>query len=252
MKIKIIRMFKSDLSGKTFPDNQKVSAVSIRTGILEIMRRDHPGELNHISRSELDDYRQRYIEESLRSDVDQVTSLEKEVLEKLRNHEVVSDNIEDSWTKRYTVGQRVADKVATFGGSWTFIIFFCGFILFWIVINVVALFSKNFDPYPFILLNLMLSCLAALQAPVIMMSQNRSEEKDRQRAREDYKVNLKSEIEISTLHEKIDHLIIDQQSRLFEIQHIQVEMLRDLAEEVAELKRLYCQGATELRRERKL
>ncbi len=234
-------MFTSDISGQKFPDSQKIPVESIRNGLLEMIRRDHPRPISQISRSELDDYRQRYIEETLRSEVEKVTSLENEVIEKLQHHELISDNIEDDWEQQYTPGQRVADKVATFGGSWTFILCFCGFILIWIAVNVWALFSKNFDPYPFILLNLMLSCLAALQAPVIMMSQNRSEQKDRQRAREDYKVNLKSEIEIRTLHEKIDHLIINQQSRLFEVQNIQVEMLHDLMKELREVKRLSCE-----------
>ncbi len=226
-------MFRSDLNGKVYPDSQKIHAESIRPGILEMMRLNHQGDITLISREELDDYRQRYIEEALRSELDRVSSLEEQVIEKIRHHELISDNIEDDWALKYTLGQRVADRVAAFGGSWRFIILFCGFIAVWIAVNVTALFSRNFDPYPFILLNLMLSCLAALQAPVIMMSQNRSEEKDRQRAREDYKVNLKSEIEIQALHEKMDHLIINQQGRLFEIQNIQVEMLREV---LAELK----------------
>ncbi len=228
-----MKTFTSDLSGKTFPVTQIVHANAIRSAILDMMRKNTPGPIEVISMSELADYRQRYIESSLKAELDTLTSLEKEVLEKMKRHELVSDNIEAEWSKHYTLGQRVADKVAAFGGSWRFIIIFCSFIGLWITVNIIALFSKNFDPYPFILLNLMLSCLAALQAPVIMMSQNRSEEKDRERAREDYKVNLKSEIEIQALHEKIDHLIINQQGRLFEIQNIQVEMLREILDEIS-------------------
>lgn len=103
-----------------------------------------------------------------------------------------------------TFGQRVSDKVADFGGSWVFIIGFLVFIVFWIVLNVVWLGNRAADPYPFILLNLLLSCLAAFQAPIIMMSQNRQEEKDRRRARSDYMINLKAEMEIRSLHEKLD------------------------------------------------
>lgn len=106
-----------------------------------------------------------------------------------------------------TFGQKVADKVAAFGGSWTFIISFFVFILLWIGVNVYFLTNKGFDPYPFILLNLILSCLASLQAPIIMMSQNRQEEKDRERAKKDYEINLKAENEIQLLQEKLDRLI---------------------------------------------
>jgi uncharacterized membrane protein len=126
------------------------------------------------------------------------------------------------------MGQRVADKVATFGGSWTFILSFLAFLLLWIAANAFILMNKGFDPYPFILLNLILSCLAALQAPVIMMSQNRQEEKDRERARNDYMVNLKSELEIRLLHEKLDHLILHQEQSLIEIQRVQIDMMNDI------------------------
>jgi uncharacterized membrane protein len=113
---------------------------------------------------------------------------------------------EDSIDNR-TFGQKVADKVASFGGSWTFIISFFIFILFWIGVNVYFLTNKGFDPYPFILLNLILSCLASLQAPIIMMSQNRQEEKDRERAKKDYEINLKAENEIRVLQEKLDRIL---------------------------------------------
>ncbi|MBC7427768.1 MAG: DUF1003 domain-containing protein [Bacteriovorax sp.] len=103
-----------------------------------------------------------------------------------------------------TFGQRVSDKVAAFGGSWTFILGFIFFIIIWIIMNVMWIGSKAADPYPFILLNLMLSCLAAFQAPIIMMSQNRQEEKDRRRARSDFMINLKAEMEIRNLHDKLD------------------------------------------------
>ena len=127
-----------------------------------------------------------------------------------------------------TFGQKVADKVAAFGGSWTFIISFFVFILLWIGVNVYFLTNKGFDPYPFILLNLILSCLASLQAPIIMMSQNRQEEKDRERAKKDYMINLKSELEIRMLDDKIDHLVMHQQQELIEIQKVQIEMMNDI------------------------
>lgn len=136
------------------------------------------------------------------------------------------------YSKKQLIGQNIADSVAKFGGSWTFILIFIFILLFWIVLNSIALMKKPFDPYPYILLNLVLSCLAALQAPVIMMSQNRQEEKDRIRAENDYQVNLKAEIEIKILHEKLNHLITDQWDRLVEIQEIQLELLEDLQKKI--------------------
>jgi uncharacterized membrane protein len=122
----------------------------------------------------------------------------------------------------------MADKIASFGGSWSFIIIFFLFILVWMIINIIALRDRGFDPYPFILLNLILSCLAAIQAPIIMMSQNRKEEKDRKRSEHDYMINLKAELEIKLLHEKMDHLIQEQNTRLLEIQEIQADYLDDI------------------------
>ncbi|HUH26246.1 MAG TPA: DUF1003 domain-containing protein [Flavobacterium sp.] len=133
---------------------------------------------------------------------------------------------------RLTLSARVADKVATFGGSWTFILSFLFFLLLWIAANIYLLNNKGFDPYPFILLNLILSCVAALQAPIIMMSQNRQEEKDRARAKNDYMINLKSELEIRLLHEKIDHLIMHQQQELLEIQKVQTDLMNTILTEV--------------------
>lgn len=127
-----------------------------------------------------------------------------------------------------SLGQRTADLLASFGGSWEFIILFFMIMVGWISLNVFFLKSDSFDPYPFILLNLVLSCLAALQAPVIMMSQNRKEEKDRMRARSDYMVNLKAEIEVRNLHSKFDLLITDQMKSLFDLQKTQLEMLEKI------------------------
>lgn len=133
-----------------------------------------------------------------------------------------------------TRSQRLADVVASFGGSWSFIILFLGIILTWILANVYFLRSAyQFDPYPFILLNLILSCVAAFQAPIIMMSQNRQDEKDRRRARADYMVNLKSEMEIRSLHAKIDLLIAEEMKTLFSIQKSQMEVLLKIQDELA-------------------
>ena len=130
--------------------------------------------------------------------------------------------------RKWTLGERLADRIAEFGGSWTFLICFGVFMLIWITANSLILFWRPIDPYPFILLNLVLSCLAAIQAPIIMMSQNRQEAKDRLRSQHDYQVNLKAELEIRQLHEKVDHLLVHQWERLVEIQEIQLELLSEI------------------------
>lgn len=226
--------FRSDLSNKEFPISDRISAKTIRHPVLNLIQKDNPlfSHESYLSRSELNLYRERYITEYLIKEVGELTDLEKSVLASLSNNTTLTDKIEGEDQQILTTGQKVADKVASFGGSWTFIISFGVFIFIWITINVFWLVNKSFDPYPFILLNLILSCLAALQAPVIMMSQNRQEEKDRQRAKNDYMINLKSELEIRTLHEKIDHFIIDQQQELLEIQKVQVEMMADILKQI--------------------
>ncbi|WP_234893670.1 DUF1003 domain-containing protein [Agrobacterium vitis] len=122
-------------------------------------------------------------------------------------------------------GDRASDAVASFGGSWRFIIIFSIILVTWMAINSIGLFLRPFDPYPYILLNLLLSCVAAMQAPIIMMSQKRQEEKDRQRAENDYMINLRAELEIRQLHEKIDHQMAHQWARLAELQQIQIDLL---------------------------
>jgi uncharacterized membrane protein len=154
--------------------------------------------------------------------------MEKLVIDTLSNGEEISNLAMIQEGNALTRGQKMADHVASFGGSWTFIFSFGFFLFVWILLNTAFLLNKGYDPYPFILLNLILSCIAALQAPIIMMSQNRQEEKDRERSKLDYMINLKSELEIRTLHEKIGHLIIHQQRDLFEIQEIQIEMMKDI------------------------
>ena len=156
----------------------------------------------------------------------QIKQLEELVKTSVKEEKMLTSKLielEESGT--LTLGQKLADKVADFGGSWTFIIAFGVFLFIWILLNIYWLMNKAFDPYPFIFLNLILSCLAALQAPIIMMSQNRQEEKDRVRARSDYMVNLKSEMEIRSLHSKIDLLISEEMKTLFKVQQSQMEIL---------------------------
>lgn len=223
------QMFKSDLSKSEFPESEMVSCKIISKPVFSLIREEHP-EINqnhHIALSELNTYRQKYILSYLSKGSGELNNLESIVQQSLNDDESIVSKLNDE-INNYTFGQRIADKVATFGGSWTFIILFAVIIFFWIGLNTYFLNNRGFDPYPFILLNLMLSCLAALQAPVIMMSQNRQEEKDRERARNDYMVNLKSELEIRMLHEKIDHLMLHQQQELIEVQKVQMDMMSDI------------------------
>lgn len=169
-------------------------------------------------------------------EIDELFRLESEHLGKL--HAIVEKYIQDEESivqnqlhppkEVLTPGQSISDKVARFGGSWGFIISFLFILMAWIWYNSVADPAKQFDPFPFILMNLVLSCIAALQAPIIMMSQNRQEEKDRLRAQNDYMINLKAELEVRSLHQKVDLLLEDQIQTLFEIQQKQVEMLRSI------------------------
>ncbi|MBS1487213.1 MAG: DUF1003 domain-containing protein [Bacteroidetes bacterium] len=225
-----MKTFVSDISKKEYSASEKISAKTIRPSILATIQRENPAfDLScYLSVSELNKFRQKYIGDYLMREIGELNELEQTVLGALKGHNIITDKVEDEWVDEYTFGQKMADKVASFGGSWKFILLFIGFLLVWVAFNTYLYINRPFDPYPFILLNLILSCLAALQAPVIMMSQNRQNEKDRERARKDYMINLKSELEIRMVHEKLDHLIIHQQHEMLEIQKVQVEMMNDI------------------------
>jgi uncharacterized membrane protein len=182
-----------------------------------------------ICRDDLNRFRGEYVQFLLEDERGELSSLERSVINSLARHDTLAENVDVQFQKKLSFGERLADHIADFGGSWTFISLFGAFILIWIVINTILLIVRPFDPYPFILLNLMLSCLAAVQAPIIMMSQNRQEARDRLRSESDYRVNLKAELEIRHLHEKLDHLLQHQWERLIEIQQIQIEIMNDLA-----------------------
>lgn len=225
--------FRSDISGKEFPEKERVSAKNIRQSLLHFINKTHPNFSKNcfLSIEEMNDYREKYISEFLNKKLGNLTEVEKQVIQSVSKNTMISTEVEEDEQKT-SFGQKLADKVAEFGGSWGFIIFFMSFLVVWILLNVFWLSNHGFDPYPFILLNLILSCIAAIQAPVIMMSQNRQEEKDRERAKKDYKINLKSELEIRELHEKIDHLIIHYQQDLLEIQKTQIDLLENILHNV--------------------
>jgi uncharacterized membrane protein len=207
-----------------------VPAELVRPAIVAEIEKENPGFSveGYICADDLNLFRFRYVQGLLTSEKGELSALDQEVLQSLQAHDLLSSNINLEFEEKLSLGEELADKIAEFGGSWKFIISFGAILIAWIGINSAVLFWRPFDPYPFILLNLVLSCLAALQAPVIMMSQNRQEDKDRLRSEYDYQINLKAELEIRHLHEKIDHLLSHQWERLVEIQQIQMELMTEL------------------------
>ena len=217
--------------GKSFAPRELIPGIAVRDVIANEILREHPGwsQENSICRTDLNRYRAQYVHRLLQSEKGELSSLEQEVVHSLREHETLAKDIDTEFEHEWSFGERLADRIATFGGSWTFLICFGGFLVLWIGFNSFVLYARPPDPYPYILLNLILSCIAAIQAPVIMMSQNRQEAKDRLRSQHDYQVNLKAELEIRHLHEKVDHLLSHQWERLAQIQEIQLELLSEIS-----------------------
>ena len=213
------------------PMQQLLPAGLVRENLLELIRSKVPdwSAESFICLTCLNHFRTEFVREQMGKDRGELSALEQEVLKSLHESELVADNLNRQFDRQMTVGERTADKVAAFDGSWRFIILFLTAMAVWILGNSLYLLWRPFDPYPYILLNLVLSLLAAIQAPVIIMSQNRQEDRDRMRAENDYKVNLKAELEIRTISDKLDQLIHHQWIRLIEIQQIQMEMIEDLA-----------------------
>lgn len=220
----------SHISQQPIMNGEEIKGLDIREGIFKLIQTKFPKfQVNDfISIEELNQYRRLYLTSLIAQEKGELAVIDQDVMDAIKNNSILSENVQDDIEAELNFGQRIADQVASFGGSWTFIITFFSFILIWIGINIGVIAQKPFDPYPFILLNLILSCLAAIQAPIIMMSQNRQEQKDRQRGEHDYKINLKAELEIKLLSEKIDHLLVHQNKKLLEIQEIQTDYLDDL------------------------
>lgn len=216
---------------KNFSVRDLTPGIAIREAIVKEIASEHPdwSPEKFICRSDLIKYRAKYVHSLLESEKGEMTSLEEELLKSIRDQEILARNIDAEFEEKWSLGEILADKIASFGGSWTFLICFAAFLALWIGLNVFVFISRPPDPYPFILLNLILSCLASIQAPIIMMSQNRQEAKDRLRSQHDYQVNLKAELEIRLLHDKIDHLISHQWERLAQIEDIQLEVLSDIS-----------------------
>ena len=219
----------SALSGKKYRRREMVNIDGLRPSLAERIRSDFPDLPANamISRTELARYRMIYVEELLQQEHGEFTELDRQVAESISNQDTIAENTEEEFEEHRTIGEVLSDHLASFGGSWAFLISFFTVLLIWMGFNLFRGETSAFDPYPFILLNLVLSCIAAIQAPIIMMSQKRQEAKDRLRAFNDYRVNLKAELEIQHLHEKIDYLISRQWQRLAEIQQMQLEIMQE-------------------------
>jgi uncharacterized membrane protein len=215
---------------REFPAEELTPLSAIRPNVAALIRKTHPdlGDDSLVSTAALAPFRAAYVRNVLEEDIGALSTLEHDVVESLREHELLAENVDAQFATTLSRSERWADKIAEFGGSWRFIGIFAVVLVVWIIINS-WVGMRAPDPYPFILLNLLLSCLAAIQAPVIMMSQNRQEAKDRARSEHDYKVNLKAELEIRHLHEKMDFLLKQQSQRLFALQELQIELMEELA-----------------------
>ncbi|MGL4395545.1 MAG: DUF1003 domain-containing protein [Hyphomicrobium sp.] len=216
------------LTGRSTARADLINIDTVRPSLATRIRKDHPnltpGSL--ISLTELARYRSLYVKDLLAAESGELSDIDHQVAESLAKQETLSQNIEAGYAEARTTGEHLSDLLARFGGSWTFLIVFSAFLAAWMLFNAKRG-GEAFDPYPFILLNLILSTIAAMQAPIIMMSQRRQEAKDRLRSLNDYRVNLKAELEIRHLHEKIDHLINNQWQRLAEIQQLQLETMAE-------------------------
>ena len=213
------------------PAHETLPGSLVRDNLLQLIRRKLPewSPEAPICFRCLNRFRAEYVAEEIAQESGALTRLEEDVVRSLRETELVAEDLNRQYEEALGWGDRLSDRMAAFGGSWRFIILFAVFIVGWVGINTAVLLFKPFDPYPYILLNLFLSMIAAVQAPIIMMSQNRQAHRDRMRAENDYKVNLKAELEIRSIGERVDQLIHHQWARLIEIQQIQIEMIEDLA-----------------------
>lgn len=218
------------ICNKLFSPQEAIPGAMVHEPVAGSIRAAHPGwsSKDYICREDLNYFRAKYVQDALDLEKGELSSLEADVVQSNREHEFLSKNINIEFEKQLTLGERIADAVAAFGGSWKFIISYSCVIFVWILINSLLLLQRQpFDPYPYILLNLVLSCLSSLQGPVILMSQNRQDAKDRMRSEHDYRVNLKAELEIRHLNAKMDLLMTQQWRRLMEIQEIQMELMQE-------------------------
>jgi len=225
-----MQQHRCQICGRTADKTELVAADLVRPVVTSLIRKSHPdwSDEGYICLEELNQFRSQYVTSLIEDEKGELSALEQEVVESITRHEILSTQVDEIYESGQTFGQNLSDQIAKFGGSWKFIIIFTAILIAWVIVNSAAFFSRPFDPYPYIFLNLILSCLAAIQAPIIMMSQNRQEQKDRLRVMHDYQVNLKAELEIRQLHQKLDHLLSNQWERLAEIQEVQMELLTEM------------------------
>lgn len=218
------------IRSRNFPENEGIFLLQLRPSVQEYLKAANSGwESNvFISYSALNDLLRSYIADVAAQEVKEHQLLTERVKERFASDETLRPIRHEQETEKLSFGNRLADKIAEFGGSWPFIIIFFSVLIGWMSLNIFLLGNKGFDPYPFILLNLVLSCLAAVQAPIIMMSQNRQGKKDRQQSEYDYKVNLKAETEVQLLHEKLDYLLLHHHRNMVELFQLQVDMMQQL------------------------
>jgi uncharacterized membrane protein len=225
------------ITGRVFEDTQGVMWMELRPSLKNFVKelKTELAEDSFISYNALNEITRDYVAKITREEIEayhvvvEKIKAQYEYDETLKPIEIKQNNEELSFA------DKMSDKIAEFGGSWRFIMLFLLFMLLWMILNSVYL-AKGFDPYPYILLNLMLSCVAALQAPIIMMSQNRQEDKDRERSEYDYKVNLKAETEIRLLHKKLDHLLLHQQKNTVEMLQLQLDLTKQVQQSIEALK----------------
>ena len=225
-------MGRDAIDSSEHPRHDLVALCALRPSLVHLIRTEHPDLSDDalISQATANRYRSLYVEQMLRRDRGVLSKLDAEIVRSIATQETISDNPDEEAVETRSFADRASDGLASFGGSWTFILSFALFLSLWMLWT--AMDGKTaFDPFPFILLNLMLSTLAAVQAPIIMMSQKRQEDRDRDRARSDYQVNLKAELEIRLLHEKIDHLIAREWRRLEETHAIEQELFESTRRE---------------------
>ena len=218
------------ICGRKASETDLLRASMLRPVVVEVIRKSFSAwsDEGFICLDDMKRFRTEYVSSLIAAEKGELSELEREVVDSLAKHEIISSHVDEEFDSMLTFGQRLSDLIARFGGSWSFIIIFFCIMVMWMAVNSYLMSAKPFDPFPYILLNLVLSCLAAIQAPIIMMSQNRVEAKDRLRAAHDYQVNLKAELEIRQLHQKLDHLLSRQWERLVEIQEVQLELLNEM------------------------
>ncbi|HIW71550.1 MAG TPA: DUF1003 domain-containing protein [Candidatus Levilactobacillus faecigallinarum] len=226
------------VDGESISMETSLQLTELDPGLRNRIKRDYPQAkaTDYICGHHLLKYRLERVDSMINADLKQTKKINQKLTRALQSDDYDIIDVNEVLNDNLTFGQKVSDDVARFGGSWGFILVFMFVLLSWMIINGLHLFGVNFDNYPYILLNLVLSCVAAVQAPIIMMSQNRSADRDRMMAENDYHVNLKSEHELRLLHAKVDHLAQNQVPHTMEIERFQLEILGEIRQELAELR----------------